>query len=1103
MVTPLWSRENYIRFERISSEQGLTQSVVHSIWQDSKGFMWFGTQDGVSRFDGYRFTEFKYNPKDPHSLPVNRVLVIREDNSEKLWIGTDGGGLNRFNREDENFTRFPYNNPKDPNPSPGINLVRVIYEDKDGNLWLGTEGGLLRFNPKSGEWKRCHYSLDKRWDEKSSIVLDIYQDHSDMLWIGTKGGGLIGYDSDTDTLQKYTHSPNDPNSISSNEVDVVLVDMSDRLWVGTKNGLDRFDRRHEQFIHYRHSPGEPDSLSHNWVKALMEDEEGQLWIGTRGGGLNRFKSFEKGTFKSYTNEPFNPNSLANNKIFDIYLDKGGSIWIGTYGGGISRIDWQKQAFGHFLSPPEAPNSMSSNDISSIFQDTKGMMWFGTYDKGLNVYNPRTDKINYYQHNKDKPNSLSGNEVLAIFEDSYDTIWIGCFSGGGVNRFNRESGTFTRYQNTSGTKKGPSSDSIFCFGEDQDNQLWLGTYNGGLNRYDRETDSFEYFRPVAEDKDSIGGDSVVVICPDKLNHNWLWIGTYNSGLDGLDRKTGIFHHYKHDNTDINSLSHDTVRSLYISPGNPHILWVGTSDGGLNSYNIVTKQWQAFTEADGLPNNTVYGILEDDNGHLWMSTNNGLSRFDPVKVEFTNYNVEDGLQANEFNQGAFYKASDGRFYFAGGNGYNEFSPSDISRNPHEPPVVITAFNIINRKSSGTDNPLKKSILVTKEIHLSYRDVFSFEFAALNYISTAKNRYAYMMEPRDDDWLQLGAKRDINFSQLSPNTYTLRIKASNNDGVWNEEGTSIRLIVHPPFYATIWFRLLLVLMMGGVILGVYKMRVRQYKVQRRKLEQQVAKRTTEIRKQKDIIEDKNTQLQNSNEELQKSQEHLIELNATKDKFFSLISHDLRNHLTTLMGTSGLLANNYSSMAEDKRIKYSQAVDKSANQLHALLSNLLQWAHSQTGVLKCKPREIKMGSVVSGTLKLLKMSAAEKKIELTSEIRENVYAFADRDMVNTVLRNLVSNAIKFTKEKGRIHVILENCGDQAKVSVIDNGVGIPANKADSLFDIGAEISTRGTNNEKGTGLGLILCKEFIVKNNGSIKYEPAPDGGSIFYFTLPLSKK
>lgn len=1113
LIIPLWSRENYIRFERISSEQGLTQSVVHSILQDSKGFMWFGTQGGVSRFDGYRFKEFKYNPKDPHSLPVNRVIVIHEDQSGVLWIGTDGGGLTRFNPEQENFSRFPYINPEDPKPSSGLNLVRVIHEDKKGILWLGTEGGMLRFDPKSGKWKR--------FDLKSNIVLDICQDRSGLLWIGTRGGGLKAFDPENNTYLHYTHNPDDPGSLSSNEVDVVFEDRSGRLWVGTTRGLDRFDRRRERFIHYRHVAGEPDSLSHNWIKTLMEDASGQLWIGTRGGGLNRVKSIEKGTFVHYKNDPFNPNSLANDKVFDIYEDRGGSIWIGTYGGGISRIDWQKQTFGHFLSPPEAPNSMSSNDISAICQDKGGLMWFGSYDKGLNVYNPSTDKITSYQFRKNDPGSLSGNEVLAIYEDYMGTIWIGNFSGGGINRFNRETGTFTRYRNIPGTNKGPSSNFIFCIGEDQDNQLWIGTYTGGLNRFTRETESFEYYRPVPGSENSIGGDSVTVICPDRLNKKWLWVGTYNSGLDCLDRETGIFQHYIHHHDNRNSLSHDTVRSLYISPGEPAVLWVGTSDGGLNSYNIETRQWQAYTEADGLPNNTVYGILEDGEGNLWMSTNYGLSRFNPRDGSFTNYEVDDGLQANEFNQGAFHKTRDGRFYFGGGNGYNEFYPGKISRNSHEPPVVITAFNIINRKSPGIDKPLKKSILETKEIHLSYRDVFSFEFAALNYIATAKNRYKYKMEPRDEDWLLLGSKRDINFSQLTPGNYVLHVKASNNDGVWNEEGTSIRLIVHPPFYATWWFRVLMVLLLGGIILGIYKMRVRQYKIQRKRLEQQVAKRTAEIRNQKEIIEDKNVQLEISNKELQKSQENLIELNATieeknqqlevsneelkelnatKDKFFSIISHDLRNHLTTLMGTSDLLANSYSTLGEEKRLKYSRAVDKSANQLYELLENLLQWARSQTGVLKCKPRTIDLESIVPDTVSYFRIHTGKKKITLTSEIKGKSIAHADRDMVTSVLRNLISNAIKFTPKNGSVHVIVLGDDNEVMVSVIDSGVGISSDVSGNLFNIGMAHSTKGTANEKGTGLGLILCKEFIEKNNGRIWYEPAVEGGSIFRFTLPV---
>jgi ligand-binding sensor domain-containing protein/signal transduction histidine kinase len=1100
-------RENYIRFERISSKQGLAQSVVLTILQDRKGFMWFGTHDGLIRFDGYKFAEFRFNPKQPSSLPVNRVLAIHEDQAGILWVGTAGGGLNRFNPRKQDFTRFRYSNPSDPDPGQGVKTITGIYEDRNGILWLGTYGGMLRFDPVKGEWIRFSHKLDDPWNLNHNTVTAICGDHAGMLWIGTRGGGLSAFEPESKTFIHYTHQPGVPGSLSSNIVENVLEDRNGNLWVGTTGGLDRFDRRKEQFIHYRSRTGDPDSLSHNSIYTLFEDSVGNLWIGTQGGGLNRVKSLTSGSFIHFRNQPNNPHSLGYDTIFTIAEDRGGSIWIGTDGGGISRIDQQKQQFGHFLSSPETPDSLNSNDISSLYRDREGVLWIGTYDKGLNLYDRESGTFKYYMERPGDPGSLSNNEVIAIYEDRRGVIWIGTWEGG-ICRFERDTETFTRFRHDPASTKGPSSNDIFCFNEDQDGQLWIGTWGGGLNRFVPGKEEFVYYQNVKKQPDSISGKGVTALLPDRVNKKWLWVGTYGSGLDCLDRQSGRFHHYIHEPGNPDSLSHNTVRSLYVSSAAPGIIWIGTSGGGLNRFDAGSKKWRVYTKEDGLPNNTIHGILEDSKGNLWMSTNNGLSSFNPGTGDIVNYTAEDGIQANEFSQGAYHKDKDGRFYFGGINGYNEFFPERIKTNPHPPPVVITSFKILNEKSPYYKKSLEKPVMEASEVHLSYRDVFSFEFAALNYIATAKNRYKYKMEGEgvDENWVQLEFKRDVIFNRLSPGDYTFRVKASNNDGVWNEQGASIKVTVHPPFWATTWFRVLVFLLLIGMIIGSYKMRVRQYKLQRKRLEQQVAKRTAEIRYQKEIIEEKNTQLEVSNRELVISEENLIELNATKDKFFSIISHDLRNHLTTLMGTSDLLANSFDMLAEEKKVKYSKAIDRSANQLYELLDNLLLWARSQKDVLKCKPKRIHLSNLIPETISYFNMNAKKKKIHLEFDAPgspDSSLAYADRNMVTTVLRNLISNAIKFTEKGGEVRMTVEEMETEVLVSVKDNGVGISLERAGTLFNVGMTESTRGTAKEKGTGLGLILCKEFVEKNNGRIWYEPAGERGSIFRFTLPLPEK
>lgn len=1091
----LWGSENYIRFDHISAREGLSQNVIHCILQSKKGFMWFGTQSGLNRYDGYNFTAFQHKPGDSTSLPVNKVKAIYEDRHGNLWIGTEGGGLNLFNPDREDFTRFRYSCPDDQKPGTGIDLVQDIYEDNDGILWLGTWGGLLRFDPSKGEWRRYYHHLNASSNLSSNKMRDICPDSKGRLWIATEGGGVNVFRPDSKTFKVFRHQPGNPGSLSSDNTYAVFTDSKGNHWVGTEKGLDRYDAATGGFVHYRYDPAKSDSISHNHIQKIFEDQTGIIWVGTRGGGLNRLKSISEKTFYRYLAQSNNPYSLSYNIVLSIAEDHTGSLWVGTEGGGVNRIDLQKRQFGHVLAYPDNPNSLSSSEVTSIFQDHDDKLWIGTYDKGLNRYDRTTGIYEHLVHDSGNPSSLSSNEVTAIFKNKAGDLWVGTW-GGGISRYNYEKKDFTRFRYNPSNPGSLASNKIFGFSEDKDGHLWIGTWGGGLNMYREKTQQFVNYRNNPANPTSIRGDGVTCIYPDLSDNSILWIGTYNNGLERFNRHTKEFSHFAHNPGDPRSLSHNSVRCLFISPSHPEIVWIGTAGGGLNRLDKIEMTWKAFTEVDGLANNTVYGILEDDAGNLWMSTNKGISRFNPVTNKFTNYDQENGLQGNEFNQGAFHKSSDGRFYFGGINGYNEFYPEKISPNPYPPPVVITSFKVMNKPFAH----LSKSILETPAIQLHYKEyIFSFEFAALNYSATAKNRYAYKMEGFDEGWIQLGRKREATFTRLEPGKYTFKVIASNNDGIWNNDGASIDVVILPPFWLTWWFKVILIVLILGTVLLMYSMRVRRYKIQRRELEEKVALRTWEIREQKEIIEVKNNQLENSNRELQ-------ELNATKDKFFSIISHDLRNHLTTLMGNSGMLAGMFDSIPEEKKRKYSRSIDKAANQLHTLLENLLQWARSQTRGLLCKPRKIDLNVIIPETVAFHKLNAKKKKIELSASINGKAFVYADKDMVNAVLRNLVSNAIKFTEKGGDVRLTVQEKEECIVTSVTDTGVGIDSEQSENLFKVGMTQTTKGTANEKGTGLGLILCKEFVEANNGTIWHEqPEPDTngdgfkGSIFRFSLP----
>lgn len=1103
--------DSSIRFDRISSDQGLSQSVITSIIQDHQGFMWIGTQNGLNRFDGYSFKVFKQDPKVPSSLTHNWVTAIFEDSAHQVWVGTESGGVDCFSPDKNGFIHFRLSRNKNSLPEyvPGINAIKAIVEDHDGKLWIGSQGGgLLCLNPKTKKWeKHILHEPGKSDSLCSNRIRVLYKDHQGIIWIGTYEG-LSTYDPKNGKFVTFLNRADDDGSLIHNNVVAICEDKKRNIWIGTSQGLDRYDRKTGVFHHYLHEPDRPDSLIHNRIRTIAEDKKGNLWIGTYAAGLDKLKSLEEKTFIHYHNQPGNPYSLSHNRILCILADRTNIIWIGTYEGGISRIDPQKQHFEHYYRTSNQPGSLSSNSIASLCEDSNGMLWIGTTAKGLNIYDPVKKKFKVYTRGPRGSGSLSNNDVSAIIEDKNKTIWVGTW-GGGLNRYDPKTDGFIIYSLKAKGER-TSSQSIFCLSEGQGNKLWIGTWRGGLKCLHTDTGKISYYK-TSSASNSISSNSITSICPDPEDQNILWLGTYDRGLDRFNLTANKFTNYRHvtgskEKGKLNCLSNNTVNSLYISPTSPETLWIATYGGGLNKFNKRTGKWQLYTESDGLISTSIYGILEDDDNNLWISTAAGISRFNPENDTFKNYTSEDGLQSNEFSSGAFAKGASGKLYFGGINGFNSFFPTNIIDNPHIPPVFITSFKIHQNEVTNLGKPISK----VEELVRSYKDtLISFEFAALNYTSTAKNQYKYQLEGESDEWNTLGTKRDITFTSLDPGEYVLRVQGSNNDGLWNEKGASLKITVTPPFWKTMWFKIIIVIALLSIIYIIYQVRVKQLEAQKRYLETEVAKRTREISEQKGIIEKTNEELNISYLELKKSESNLKELNATKDKFFSIISHDLRNPLTALLGTSTLLADNFELITDEKKQKYIKSINRSADHLYELLENLLQWARSQTDGLQCKPAKINIGTIIDDTVALLNINAKKKKIKLLSQVEAKTFAFADKNMFTTVLRNLVSNAIKFTDKEGEVKIITEDNGSRLEISIIDNGVGIAPENAEKLFKIGSNYSTQGTAKEKGTGLGLILCKEFIEKNNGDIWYESAgtkSDGtgkGSIFKFTVPKPTK
>jgi len=865
----------HLRFDTISLEQGLSQSTVFCMLQDSQGFMWFGTEEGLNKYDGYAFTVYMHDPEDPNSMDGNRISALLEDDSGTLWIGTGDGGLNRYDRKLDQFTHYR-NDPDDPS-SLSVDDVTGIYQDQDGVLWIGTGGGgldrLVLSEAKGSDQENerfIHYQHDP--DDPNSLssnaVSSIYQDQEGALWIGTDGGGLNrlvlpeghrddvseveGLERENERWWHYVNDPSDPHSLSHNNITAIFEDQSGSIWVGTDGGgLDRFDQEKERFIHYQHDPddahGMRESLSSDEITAIYQDRDGVLWIGTSGGGLNIFDP-EKETFAHYQNVPGDPHSLSSNVVLSIFQDREGVLWFGSHGGGASKLDVGRWDFAHYKNDPNNPNSLGDNMVWVLYQDRGGALWIGTMLGGLNRFERETGNWRHYRHDLDDPDSLSNDWVSVIYEDRSGVLWIGTRSG--LDRFEPETETFTHYQADPDGPPRSRSNNVLAIYQGHEGDFWIGT-EGGLYGFDREKESWsQSYRHDSGDPDSLSSDMVLSFLEDR--DGMLWIGTARAGLIRFDPEKETFTQYQNDPGNPRSLSSNAVVSIF--QDREGVLWISTL-GGLDKlvlpeghrddvseaegFNPGTGAFTHYREKDGLPNDTVHCTVEDGKGNLWVSTNKGLSRFDPQRETFRNYDVTDGLQSNEFNASACHVSDSEEMFFGGINGFNVFFPEHVQDNPTVPPVVLTYL-----AQGGEEVNLEIPVDSVTEVTLEWPDnAFEFEFAALSFAQPEKNQYAYYLDGFEETWNEVETRRYGQYTNLPGGTYTLRVRGSNNDGIWNKVGTAIKITVVPPFWATWWFRGILFIALVGIVLGAYRLRVRNLEARGRELESQVAQRTAEL--------------------------------------------------------------------------------------------------------------------------------------------------------------------------------------------------------------------------------------------------------------------
>ena len=1038
----------HLRFDHLSVEDGLSQSIVICILQDSQGFMWFGTEDGLNQFNGYSFTHYRNNPNDPTSISGNWILSMLEDHRGRLWIGTKEDGLNLYIPNTDQFISFA-NVPGD-STSLSDNEISAIFQDRNGTIWIGTRnGGLNKFDENESTF--YHYQNDPANPNSlsSNAVTAILEDQAGMLWIATRDNGLNKFEPQTDRWWHFSNNPNNPESLNSNRITTIFEDSLGVLWIGMDGGgLDKFDPGTDRFIHYQNDPDDSTSLSGDIVASIFQDRTGVLWIGTRGNGLNQYDP-EKNAFNRYQNISGELGSLSNDFIISIFQDREGILWLGTYGDGVNTLQPGWEEFSHYFHSSGRLNNLSGNMVWSFFSDSADALWIGSYGNGVDHFDRKNNLWQNIAYDDNNPNSLSGDIVSFIYQDSAGYIWMG--TDNALEKYDPETGSFTHFQAQPGAPPGALGNYKRAIIEKSSGQFWIGT-KGGLYEFDSNQNRWDLlYTHLPNDSQSISDDFITSMQVDQ-NAN-LWLGTYNGGLNKIELETKTITRYQHDINDPLSLSDDLVMTLFVdSKGS---LWVGTP-GGLDRFDPETETFFHYREEDGLPNNTVYCILEDNEGNLWFSTNKGISKFYPQTDVFENYDVSNGLQSNEFNVGACHKNDRGEMFFGGINGFNVFMPDDVHKNQVIPPVVITSLTS-NKEQIYLPSQNGKNNQITLQWPL---DSFEFEYAALSFSQPEKNQYAYYLEGFEDTWKEVGTRRFGEYTNLPGGEYTLRIKGSNNDGVWNEVGVAVQITVVPPFWQTGWFYGVVVVAVLGLFYGGYRLRVRSLEARGRELEFQVEQRTSE--------------LMQTQAELKQ-----IEMEKAVSEERNRLARDLHDSVTqsiyslTLLSEAGqrMIDSGDFVQVKDNQSRLGEISQQALQEMRLLVYELrpqILQNEGLVGALEHRLAAVERRAGINARLH------SDQEIDLPQNVEEELF-YITMEALNNALKHANASEVVLWLKVEEESLIL---------TVEDNGRG---------FD--SELS------KSHGGIGLSSMIERAEKIGGSLSIQSEPGAGTTVTVSVPLA--
>lgn len=1053
-----------LSFDHLSVTNGLSQSTVLSICKDSRGYLWFGTRDCLNRYDGRGVKIYRSNPDDPSSISSeDYIYALLSDKKQNLWIGTQNG-LNRYIPEKDAFERIPFD-PKNPN-SISDKIILSMLADRKGRVWFGTNTGLSMLeDPASRKFKKF-YQKDGL---AGNSVYTVFEDRKGEIWIGTTEGlSRMSWENGKYVFTNFRHRPEQQQSISGNFIRTIAQDQLGRIWIGTDaDGLNLFVPETQSFIRFKYQAGNPYGISNNIIRKISVNKNGDLWVATMN-GLNIIDPHTL-RFTNYKHDADQRKSLSDNSIKEIYEDNQGSVWIGTMFGGVNvthsnTIPFEVYKYNRYR------NSISSDIISVIAGDEKQHLWIGTEGQGLNYFNTRTGVFKKYQNDPADPGSLSNNTIKAIFKDSKNRIWIGLFQGG-LELFNPATGKFKHYRHDPANPNSLSYGYVSSITEHPDGHLLVGTSSKGLNVFDPEQERFTLINDLPTSGLRLSSGYIRFAYIDSKKN--LWVGTPR-GLNLLNYKAPAFQYF------FKSKDKDSLKSNQINcvkEDHQHQIWVGSLRGGLSLYHPKTNTFTTYTKADGLASDNIIDILEDNEGNLWLSTDRGLTKFDKARKSFKNYNISDGLPANEFNVNSAYKDENGKLYFGSYNGLVAFTPRDIKENTTVPKIVFSGLKLFNKPVAinGPDQLLKADISFTREITFSAgQNIFTIDFLAMNYVQPQRNQYAYKLEGFEKDWNYVSIP-SATYTNLPAGKYRFLVKGSNNDGLWNETPASLEIRILPPLWQTWWAYLAYAIAAAALLYFVLRFTRRQQKLESELYYEQL-----------------------NNERQQ-------ELYQMKLDFFTRISHEIRTPLTLIFAPLEKLL----KLTRENNTVHQPllGVKKNADRLLRLISELLDFRKIETGNTRLQVSAHELVAFCRSIYESYSHLAALKNIDYSfnSNVAE-VQVYFDASQLEKVFYNILSNAFKYTPDGGKISFSIYLDKEQVKVMIADTGVGIPAELQDKIFGNFYQVKSKNIAAE-GWGIGLALVKNIVELHKGEISVSSVAavdgkDGGTVLTVGLWLGK-